>query len=211
MSTLQQLRGLLPRRPLTDHEAHWIIERQANLLRRLHGLEDDPQLPRALIEDLPKLNVVADANLPSSGASHWTGRHWQITINAAEPFTRQRFTLAHEFFHIICHPLVNDLYGNDNDERIEHHCDYFAACLLMPKLLVRQAWVSGGDNQQIGSLARLFGVSRPAMQRRLQQLGLLDSTQRCRTRPATYYRTRPRRSLDLLSGAVDSFQTQGGL
>ncbi|MEZ5246684.1 MAG: ImmA/IrrE family metallo-endopeptidase [Acidimicrobiales bacterium] len=200
MSILQQLRELIPRRPLHDDEARFIVERQAGLLRRLSGLPDDPLLPRSVIEDLPKVNVVADPHLPSSGASHWTGSLWQITINAGEPFTRQRFTLAHEFQHIILHPFVDEMFAGSSrttaEARAEQLCDYFAACLLMPKLLVRQAWVSGGDNQNPDILARLFGVSTPAMQLRLRQLGLLTSAQRCRSQPRSYYRRSARQSLD---------------
>ena len=52
----------------------------------------------------------------------------------AEHSLRQRFSLFHEFKHIIDHP-TRDLI--ENEEMAERVADYFAACVLMPK-----AWVS---------------------------------------------------------------------
>ena len=96
---------------------------------------------------------------------------------------RQRFTLAHEYKHIIDHPF--EAYGlqgvaeGRQRQTIVHVCDYFAACLLMPKMLLRQAWTAG-RSQDIAELARTFGVSSRAMEVRLQDLGLLEARFRCR-------------------------------
>lgn len=213
MSILQQLRALTPRRPLSSNEAQWVAERQAAMFRRATGFDQDPLLPRAVIEDQPKVTVVTDLSLPSSGTSHWTGGHWQITINGTERFTRQRFTLAHEYKHIIDHPYVDETYAGLDPElggrRAEAVCDYFAACLLMPKVLVRSAWVSGGDNQHLEPLAAMFGVSQAAMALRLRQLGLNDATQRCRTRPA-YYHTRPTEGVVTGPTVLTSVRTPAG-
>jgi Zn-dependent peptidase ImmA (M78 family) len=107
--------------------------------------------------------------------------------------------LAHEHKHLIDYPFENyaypKSYGLSPTQRAEQICDYFAACLLMPKMLVRRAWTTGGDNQDPAELAHLFGVSQVAMEIRLQELGLIEAKYRCRqdgrsSRPMRrYYRT----------------------
>jgi Zn-dependent peptidase ImmA (M78 family) len=188
MSLLTTLRTLMPHRPLTDDEAHWVAERQASKLRQLSGYADEPFLARDVIAQQPKVQVVADAQLAQSGSSHWTGRVWQITLNAGEPFTRQRYTLAHEYKHIVDAPFIEYAYpsgpGTSAAQRAEAVCDYFAACLLMPKALVVRAFTSGPTLQDPAELARLFGVSPRAMAVRLQALGLTEVRYRCRPAPA---------------------------
>ncbi len=214
MSILKELRSLMPTRGLSHDEARWVAERQAERLRQLTGCNDEPFLPRDTIEAQPKLAIVFDDRLSQSGSTHWTGRLWQITINAVEPFTRQRYTLAHEYKHIIDFPFDEYCYptgrGQTAEQRAEYICDYFAACVLMPKVLIRQAWTSGGgDSQDPHELARLFGVSPRAMEIRLQELGLLEAKYRCRfprstaTRsPRIFHRsTRPTRVL-LPAGSI---------
>jgi Zn-dependent peptidase ImmA (M78 family) len=213
MSVLKELRALMPRRALSHSEARWVAERQASRLRELTGCTDEPFLPREVIASQPKVDLVFDNRLPQSGSSHWTGRMWQITINATEPFTRQRYTAAHEYKHCVdfpfdeyCYPAE---YGQTSHQRAELICDYFAACLLMPKVMVRRAWTAGGDNQNPAELARIFGVSTVAMEIRLQELGLLQARYRCRfdrlplQGARTYHRSRiETRELLPLGGGV---------
>ncbi len=174
----------MPQRPLTHDEARWVAERQAERLRQLTGYTDEPFLPRDAIERQPKIQIVHDDQLPHSGATHWNGRVWQITIKSTEPFARQRYTLAHEYKHVLDYPFDDYCYpviaGHSAEQRAEHTCDYFAACLLMPKTLIRKAWTAGRTFQNVGELAQLFGVSTRAMEVRLQELGLLDARYRCR-------------------------------
>lgn len=66
-------------------------------------------------------------------------------------------------------------------ERGERVADYFAACLLMPKRIIKRRF--GEGLQAPEELAAEFGVSPMAMRYRLQQLGLVERTQRC-GRPA---------------------------
>jgi Zn-dependent peptidase ImmA (M78 family) len=87
---------------------------------------------------------------------------------------RQRFSLAHEFKHILDHPLVTVLYNKEDECVAEQACDYFAACLLMPRRWLRQAWTSG--IRDANTLARRFGVSPQAVKIRLLQIGLIQPT-----------------------------------
>ncbi len=76
--------------------------------------------------------------LPASGASQWASQRWLVLLNASEPRERQRFSLAHEFKHIIDHRFADLIYAKfpdlDRARIIEQLCDYFAACLLMSEL-----------------------------------------------------------------------------
>lgn len=173
-STLARLRALTPRRSLDQVTALGIAERQAILLLRLSGSAEAP-VSLGVLGDLPCVDLGL-ADLPTSGISYWTGTHWQLNANCSEPEVRQRFTLAHEFKHVIDHP-GRDLFYASHGER-ERAADHFAACLLMPKLLVTRAWCNG--EQDIDRLASHFVVSAEAMTRRLLTLGLI--TER-RTRP----------------------------
>lgn len=111
--------------------------------------------------------------------------------------TRRRFTLAHEFKHVLDHPFTRTLYpGHIEREspQAEAMCDYFAACLLMPRLWVKRLWTGG--LQDIDHLAARFRVSPAAMSLRLSQLGITDRRYRCGTtghveRVSRYFRAAP--------------------
>ena len=104
-----------------------------------------------------------------------------IAIPGDDHWTRRRFPLAHELKHVLDNPYIEMLYpgrdGQPSGQRAETICDYFAACLLMPRLSVKAAW--GQGNQRPDDLAAHFGVSRAAMGLRLHQLGLTSTRGRC--------------------------------
>ena len=195
-SPLARLRALAPKRGLDFRTALGIAERQASLLLRLSGVTDGP-VPLDVLSNLHRIEL-GSADLPTSGLSYWTGTTWRLEANRTEPEVRRRFTLAHEFKHVIDHPSRDLLY--DNHWTRERVADQFAACLLMPKTLVVRAWCSG--EQDIDRLAELFVVSSEAMTRRLLALGLI--TER-RARPVFCTRgssnhLRPRRSVAIAGG-----------
>jgi IrrE N-terminal-like domain len=179
-NVLAALRALIPREPLHLHEALGIAELQANRLLKMHGITDVP-VPIEIVTDLPRLVIEYDPDLPeeaASGGSTWDGARasWVICLNSSEPDTRQRFTLLHEFKHIIDHssrgllPTRGRRY--DGLEPVEYIADYFAACVLMPKRLLKPAFY--GTSQIPSELADLFDVSELAMTRRLTQLHLVE-------------------------------------
>lgn len=167
------MRSLVPIRPLEAHEAAGIAERQA---LKLLGLLDQhqPAVDVAAIADLPRIEVRVEPGLPVSGFSQWSRGRWLIGVNEDDAPVRRRFTLAHEFKHVLDHPFIDRLYldrrGRPSPAKAEAVCDYFAACLLMPRPWVKQAWVERVQDQR--ALAQLFGVSEAAMALRLRQLGL---------------------------------------
>lgn len=143
-----------------------------------------PPLPETAISELPRLQVERIFPAPASGATEWSHGRWLIVLNGAEPHVRQRFSLAHEFKHVldssfirVLFPLVGDLTSH---ERAEAICDYFAACVLMPRIWLKRAWAGG--SQDVRTLSRRFDVSRQATMRlRLQQVGLAEPGARCLT------------------------------
>ena len=181
-SVLAQLRDLSPIRPLTRIEALSVAERQAMLLLKLSDIQDPP-VPEGVISELPRFEVYRTDKLIHSGGSEWlTDRKvWTVALKGTDAVTRQRFSLAHEFKHIIDRPFARQLYGAVAQyERLDWQetvCNYFAGCLLMPRPWLKRAWTSAP--QRLSRLATNFEVSQAAMRTRLSQLGLLPVTARC--------------------------------
>jgi Zn-dependent peptidase ImmA (M78 family) len=167
-------------RPLNRGEAMRVAELQAIKLLEAIGITEPP-IPEEVIAKFPRVQVDRLSPIPVSGSAHWAKGRWVIVLNGAEPLVRQRFSLAHEFKHVLDAPFDTFLYpetvGATSHERAEQVADYFAANLLMPKIWMRRAWTSG--LQRLPALARRFGVSQTAMQVRLLQMGLLDPPARC--------------------------------
>lgn len=171
-SILASLRALTPRRELGYDEAIQIAEMQA---RRLADLVADPTgIQEHHIVEMPRIAVHRDDLDVVSGMSHWTGQQWVITIRKDDSLARQRFTLLHEFKHIIDHGSAARLYrGNGKqtpDEQAERAADYFAGCALVGRRELKSAWGQGIQREE--DLAAHFGVSIQAIQVRLSQTGL---------------------------------------
>jgi hypothetical protein len=182
VSAIATLRSLVPDRPLTYEESLRTAERQAGRLLELAGITEPP-VPEGVVSALPRVMVQRLTPIPVSGSTHWAKSQWLIVINGAEGTNRQRFSLMHEFKHVLDNPFVNVLYpatpGMSSHARAEQVCDYFSACALMPKIWLRRAWATDRV-QELPALAHRFGVSQTAMRVRLIQLGLMDQPPRCR-------------------------------
>ena len=116
-----------------------------------------------------------------SGMLEKNGNSFLITVNANDPATRQRFTLAHELGHYMLHRhLVGD--GLDDNRvyrstsagkyhntqigpREETEANRFAASLLMPGEAIRREVAKFGKDP--AKLADIFGVSKQTMSIRL--------------------------------------------
>lgn len=107
---------------------------------------------------------------------------YRITINAADPLTRQRFTLAHELGHYMLHrPLVGAGVDDDRAYRStqsglyhntligpkeETEANRFAANVLMPYDMIERVQEERNIREP-SEIARIFGVSRHAMSIRM--------------------------------------------
>src|SRR5947209_5607840 len=129
-NVVRDLRDLVPLRALSHGEAMRVAELQAN--RFLTAAElTAPPVTEQIISTLPKVSVERMTPLPVSGAAYWAKSRWLIVLNGAEPAVRQRYSLAHEFKHVLDHPFVGFLYpergGVTTTQRAEQIADYFAA------------------------------------------------------------------------------------
>lgn len=112
-----------------------------------------------------------------------------IFINNEKPKTRQHFTVAHELGHYFLHQeyLKSEKVFIDGEgsldgnrtlfrldtavyNKIETEANSFAASLIMPAELVKDAWISLKDVQ---ACAKIFDVSVSAMSIRLERLNLI--------------------------------------
>lgn len=180
------LRGVCPHRPLTFAEGLRVAELQAN--RVLEAAEvTQPAVPESVVTSLPRIVVERVAGIPVSGSVRWSKGLWVIALNRLEPPSRQRFSLAHEFKHVLDAPFGDYLYpgwrGLDSGERAEQTANHFAACLLMPKAWVRREYFTRGVTH-LPTLAARFEVSQAAMRYRLESLGLIQSALRCGAKEA---------------------------
>lgn len=217
---LRHLRELQPDRNLEDHEARSVAERQALRLLEILG-QRGPAVDISLIAELPRIEVRVEPNLPVSGFSHWERGRWLIAVNKDDSLVRRRFTLAHEFKHVLDNPFIARAYldrrGKQDEEFAEKICDYFAACLLMPRPWIKREWINGLQDQAL--LAQLFNVSEAAMAIRLRQIGLSEPRSRFdRGRdagsvrdPRRYFRRDPGRELErVLRGSLNASVLVGG-
>lgn len=174
-SILASLRAMIPRCELTFDDTKLVAERQAARLRQLltqAGHDLSRGVDAAHLIALPRFRVVRES-LPTDGLSYWNRGEWLIVLNGDQRATRQRFTLLHEFKHILDHGASHRLYRNDWEA--ERAADYFAACVLMPKPALKAAFCNLSQN--LHWLAGHFGASKEAVAVRLQQIGLIDPPQ----------------------------------
>lgn len=140
---IKKLQALRPRRRLTRDEALALAEIQAAHLRR-HISADQAAVTNQQLRSVPEVRIETVPNLGVSGATRRIGDLWIILLNADEAAVRHRFTIAHEFKHILDDEATTHLHRlgrrDSQDWLTERMCDYFAACLLMPRLWVKRAW-----------------------------------------------------------------------
>lgn len=119
-----------------------------------------------------------------SGLLVRSGHGATIGVNEKHSRGRKRFTIAHEYAHFALHDGIASHF--DKDYRlnfrsaesaqatnvVEIEANYFAACLLMPKMFLdKDDAVSSLDSDEgVAALARKYDVSRHAMSLRLSNL-----------------------------------------
>lgn len=204
---LAELRNVTPTRTLGLMEAFRVAELQANKLREHLGL-DETLIPSEVIANQERVQVFFDALIDgkASGSSHWTGTHWIIVLNPLESPARQRFSLFHEYKHIIDDRFRTFLYLDEgklsSHIKGERVADYFAACVLMPKLLVKRHYCRGVN--RLSDLAELFDVSERAIEIRLDQLGLRPAQPRQEFQPQEAVCAEQPDSHEILTKAIDA-------
>ena len=153
------------------------IRHEAERMLKAAGATGAPVSLRAVVSHL-NLSLVERRREPfgSEAALVARGDGHAIELRGSPGARRLRFTIAHEIGHFVLHPgrAVSERGGptNQSTVRLEREADQFAAELLMPEQLVRQAVLDdGGDLRR---LADRFDVSTQAMSLRLRHLGLVE-------------------------------------
>lgn len=161
-------------------EYYYEICEKANDCRRRWGLnENDPidlfTIVQNKIENLSIVFVKMDPEV--SGSSKKTKNQTIIFINANHPYGRQRFTLAHELYHLLYEDtfVVSATISESENEEIANQ---FASCLLMSNgaLLnyVRENNIEKWNLDNIIETEQYFQISHKAMLRRLKTLGKIS-------------------------------------
>jgi hypothetical protein len=178
---VRTLRAPVPMRAVGLSEAFGLAERQATLTWRVLGITEPgaslgwvTELPRVEVKLMPRYRMNG-----VSGAMKYVRGRYLILVTKNDSHARRRWTLAHELKHVIDHTTHKALYkhlGYGDDERryelVESICNHYAACLLMPRTWVKNAYSNGV--QDVAALAGLFNVSEEAMHNRLKYLGIVD-------------------------------------
>ncbi len=98
-----------------------------------------------------------------------------IVVNKNLPLTRQRFTIAHEFGHLIM-PHKSDFYVcyPGRNKLMERDANKFAAEILMPQPIMALLWDKYESNYQnrVDVIAGILKVSKSALRARIRELRL---------------------------------------
>lgn len=190
---ITELRSAMPKRPMTYGLLLQATRLQAWKLRQLKTAADELDInlvwllrqQAVPVNRVPSYQLTGESGLTTDAIS---GR-LEVYVNANEPLVRQRFTLLHEFKHVLDFADADVLYarlGSGNVKRqkqqIEQLANEFAGNVLMPTMLVKRAWFAVQDIDELG---RLFNVSPEAMTTRLEKLGLIGKPD---TEPRMYFR-----------------------
>jgi Zn-dependent peptidase ImmA (M78 family) len=106
------------------------------------------------------------------------GEDPEIVLNKDDGLIRRRMTCAYELGHYVLQSAHTNEYARvdlrepkpgSEETREDSYAKEFAACLLMPEELVKTLYEIGMDDLE---MAVWLVVSREAMQRRLNDLGL---------------------------------------
>ena len=174
---------------------HWARSQAERLVQRLidGGELSAPPVDPLKVARAIGLPVVSDDLGPDvSGLLIRRGEQVLVAVQRADPPNRRNFTVAHEIaHHVLGHQFQPGEHVHvDKGNYISHRgprsstgidpkeveANQFAAALLMPSALVREAAQRFGStllDSNVSELARLFKVSDQAMTIRLSALGLL--------------------------------------
>jgi hypothetical protein len=173
------LRALIPYRRLSYEEGLFYAEQQASIFLKLVYVLEPPVPIEKIVSEVGLATVEDDPMLPMPGQSGLDQARgdWIIKLNLRQGPDDRSFVISHEIKHIIDHGFGATLYRPvdvmTTQQRKEHAADYFAACLLMPRLWVERCWRHGGHS--VKDMAKHFDVSPGRMWLRLEALGLLET------------------------------------
>ena len=162
-----------------EYSNYYEINELANKCRRKWNIHDNSPIDIISLA-LNKINNLTisflrfDGNF--SGSSCIVSNQVLIFINAAHPLGRQRFTLAHEIYHLMAEKDYIDI-SSLTDEEIESNADNFASCLLLPhsglELYEEEFNIKKWTLEDIIKAEQYYQLSHKAFLYRLNMLGKL--------------------------------------
>jgi Zn-dependent peptidase ImmA (M78 family) len=180
---IKRVRNYPPERPLLSPDVRTQAEQDAVELRQRLGLGLAPIVDMVTLLEL-ELGVrvfIRRLHAKISGLFAFDEQLGAcILLNASHPRERRALTAAHELGHLICTRQEPDVYSDEMPDRSpeERYCNAFARNLLMPFRAVTLKFreITAGSarltRRHVIVLAHYFCVSREAMVRRLEELGL---------------------------------------
>lgn len=180
---VQRIHNYPPERPLLKGDVRTQAEHDAAEFRQRLGLgmAPIPNLVAVLEMELGARVYVRRLHASISGLFAYDASIGAcILLNANHPLERRNQSAAHEIAHFIATRHRPEVLHSEAGEysREERYANAFARALLTPARAVMQKFsdfISGSDTltrKHVIVLAHYFGVSREAMVRRLEELGL---------------------------------------
>jgi hypothetical protein len=183
---LAQVRDLMPAEAICLGKAYLVSDQQVIVLLRLLNIKQVP-VDTTLIGRMLGADLVLKARKDMRGKRSWSRWHstkgkWVIEVCEDDSLVMRRYHSAREIKRILDHTMARVAYEGFNcheqhhRQKIEGVCDYFAACLLIPRLALKKMWKAG--LRDISCLAQHFLVPEHVMEGRVNQLGLIDDVER---------------------------------
>lgn len=164
------------------------IERRAERVLEMAGVNTAPVPVERVARSLGIKVKRTDLGDDCSGVLVRNGNRAVIGVNSQHSVNRRRFSIAHELGHFDLHSgdtyidrgyrvHFRDLESGSGTKREEMEANAFAAALLMPARLVRDAFEKQpfelAEDDDLEILARKFRVSTQAMTYRLMKLRII--------------------------------------
>lgn len=135
-----------------------------------HDLFLGSQIERILAEKVHLIyKYIDDEAFFGAAATHVTGEKF-VVLNTHHPLRTRYFTAAHELWHL---SEASDMQKETFDH--ERAADRFAACLMLPKPLVKSLWKrfksQWNEEQAVLYIADLSSAPYKTVERRITEVG----------------------------------------
>lgn len=143
------------------------VENDANLILKQVGIYHPPVPIKIIQKIFNEITLdVLEFHEDAFGFSYPSDGVWHILVNDHLPSSARRFTVFHEFYHIL-NDQIDFSRSSTEGQFEEQKANYFASCILMPARWIRIYWDKYHDPDLI---AKIFMVSRAAVNIRLEGL-----------------------------------------
>ena len=157
------------------------ISEKANMCRKLWGIDEFTPINifRVVLEKVENVSICfinTEDNL--SGSSIKIADQNIIFINAKHPLGRQRFTVAHEIYHLKYDDEFDVCDVDHGNDSVEEKADYFASCLLLSNSALcnyeMENNIKDWNLDKVIQAEQYFQISHKAMLRKLTDLGRIS-------------------------------------